>query len=570
MALTITKLKMWKDPGYTRRCVEVPPAGSLKLPASPDYTLAADETLRPHKGSTLTELHLPLSFTQTFGMSYLYIEATDGAGSVSLFGWIDSIEQRSTSAEGVVMKWSVDWWRSYSGSVTFGAGVVRRCNDSSYARPRSLKPRHRVYKSKTALFPTTAHNVLWACAICTVTTTASNTEIWNIFTPCGEYGSGSDNTARIGLDVKYVYAGLMDELVKAFVSSVAGLTGAPSIEGCYLTPIPPDNYFSYGSYGWQTTNADVQSAHATIAVEDRIIFGKRYEPSSCGKYTATVDFKTTDADEMVLMDFEGNMIATLPWGMDVKSVKILNDFGSAGAYLKIFFYPAAAADSSLDMAGSARGMAYTIPMPTVPITSNTYSDYVMSGQRDYNRLNREYAREEEAWKTGVSETKGILDKIASLDILGAVVGGVTGFSAIGANLMVNEAFDDKMNDLDDMLYANQKNTIQESSFGGVWYENFKTVTNYPSPVAYTAGPWMVDMEMDTVSAAEYISEIAIMGYEVQIPAASTSSFITAAGPLRIEQQMITGNAPPEAKNAIKTILENGVRIVENNPSGVAP
>ena len=108
MPLTITKLKMWKDPGYTRRCVEVPPVGSKKLP-TPDYTMADSETLRPHKGSTLTNLNLPLSFTQLFGMSYLYIEASDGAGSVSLFGWIDSITQRSTSYEGVTINWSVDW-----------------------------------------------------------------------------------------------------------------------------------------------------------------------------------------------------------------------------------------------------------------------------------------------------------------------------------------------------------------------------------------------------------------------------------------------------------------------------
>ena len=106
MALTISKLKMWKDPKYTRNCLEVPPAGSKKLP-TPDYTLAADQTLRPHKGSTLTELHLPLSFTQTFGMSYLYIEATDGAGSVSLFGWITSIDQRSTAEHLIILNYLV-------------------------------------------------------------------------------------------------------------------------------------------------------------------------------------------------------------------------------------------------------------------------------------------------------------------------------------------------------------------------------------------------------------------------------------------------------------------------------
>ena len=151
MALTITKLKMWKDPGYTRGCLEVPPVGSKKLPATPDYSLAASDTLRPHKGSTLTELHLPLSFTQVFGMSYLYIEATDGAGSVSLFGWITSVDQRSTSAEGVTIRWDVDWWRSFAGDATYTHLHVTKTNDGSYSRPLNTRPRRWVYKDKINL-----------------------------------------------------------------------------------------------------------------------------------------------------------------------------------------------------------------------------------------------------------------------------------------------------------------------------------------------------------------------------------------------------------------------------------
>ena len=68
MPLTITKLKMWKDPGYTRECVEVPPRGSWKLPAA-DYV--ASENLRPRKGSTLTAVELPLPYLQVMDMSYL-------------------------------------------------------------------------------------------------------------------------------------------------------------------------------------------------------------------------------------------------------------------------------------------------------------------------------------------------------------------------------------------------------------------------------------------------------------------------------------------------------------------
>lgn len=88
--------------------------------------------------------------------------------------------------------------------------------------------------------------------------------------------------------------------------------------------------------------------------------------------------------------------------------------------------------------------------------------------------------------------------------------------------------------------------------------------------SYSTGPWLVKMEMDTVSAAEYSNEITTMGYEVQTPVTNLTSFITAAGPLKAHNTIVTGNIPPEAKQAIRTLLENGIRIIENNPSGVIP
>ena len=169
MALTITKLKTWKDPKYTRGCLEVPPPGSWKMPAA-DYTLAAGETLRPHKGSTLTALELPLSFTKMFPMSYLYIEATDGNGSVKLFGWIDNVTQIATSAEAVRIEWSVDWWRSFSGSVTFGSGLITRCNNNTYRRPMTNSPRYKKKAAETPLFPITV----------STNTSAERSQLWVI------------------------------------------------------------------------------------------------------------------------------------------------------------------------------------------------------------------------------------------------------------------------------------------------------------------------------------------------------------------------------------------------------
>ena len=139
-------LKMWKDPGYTRNCADVPPLGSKKLP-TPDFVNPPTTDYRPHKDSTLTALNLPLSYTDVFDMSYLYIEAIDQRTSttgnrIKLFGWIDSITQRSTYSEGVTIRWTVDWWRSYSGDVSLDTGMIVKCPNGTYKRPYRTQPRY--------------------------------------------------------------------------------------------------------------------------------------------------------------------------------------------------------------------------------------------------------------------------------------------------------------------------------------------------------------------------------------------------------------------------------------------
>ena len=138
---TITKLKMWKDPGYTRQCVEVPPAGSKKLP-NPDYT--STEDLRPRRGSTLSAVELPLSYLEVFDMSYLYMEAQDGrtpANTIKVFGWILSVDEIASGSEAVRITWTPDYWRTYSDLAVFGKGTITRCNNGTYKRPSGVQPR---------------------------------------------------------------------------------------------------------------------------------------------------------------------------------------------------------------------------------------------------------------------------------------------------------------------------------------------------------------------------------------------------------------------------------------------
>ena len=539
MALTISKLKMWKDPGYTRNCLEMPPAGSKKLPSTPDYTLAADQTLRPHKGSTLTELHLPISFSQTFGMSYLYIEATDGAGSVSLFGWITSIDQRSTAAEGVTIRWDVDWWRSYSGSITWGSGIVTRCNDSTYKRPYPTHPRRwKIGK----IVPLTSEN-LWACVVFNSTSgTPPITKINYITWQFGKSLEYNGNTYdAISLD--QLMTGVLDEALGISPSAITGV---------FIMPFNPKS----GNYHYVTTS--IGKIWYIEGLGDTIYYNQ---------LLATADQITTDDMNMgVIVDPYGSIIANVPYGVTVEGYNLYMDVGTndAKCYLSIF----KPGDVTPVLNSRYKGpIGEVLPLTSIkaPVNSNAYSEYVYSGQRDYDILTAQMQRDENRIKgwagVGANSASGAMGGAIAGKGVGAGIGAIGGAILGGLNTEIDyqlqTGFDDWYQNAKDALYANQTSNILIGAGG----EAFTSLYYQWSFVQLTA---------DDTSLAEYTNDIALNGYETNVSTSSVSSYIAGGGPLQIINLNLTGNAPPQAKQFIKNKLQSGVYIVENNPSGVAP
>lgn len=584
MALTITKLKMWKDPGYTRNCLEIPPAGSMKLPA-PDYTLAADDTLRPHKGSTLTELHLPLSFTQTFGMSYLYIEATDGAGSVSLFGWITSIEQRSTAAEGITIRWDVDWWRSYSGSITWGSAIVTRCNDATYKRPHRTKPRYLTYTASDMyeLAPVgySTDRYYRTVIVTTVVTVGGSTQIKQFFW-CLDIQMALANdlgTVKRGLGTGVTYRGLVDEALTAM-----GYTF--EIISMYISPVGPE--IDIQSVGGNLTATYSNTAYeftstVTLNIDGTpsdITFLTPKAPEGMVDVTKSVTISGTgitpdDTQSLYVIDFNGNKIGEIPYNITIKNVIIRLDVGGSGGYISYSFpnsansYPAIT--SKAIAANPAIGCSFTIPLPSVPVTTNYWSSYIISGQRDYDITNARIANDQKAvsgLESAFSGTIGAAVAGASAGPMGAIggaIGGLTaGLAMTGISYGLGENFNDQMQDARDRLYSNQTNSLQLSGSSSLWLKRVSgSISTYQ-------GPYLVVMHSDTTSTAEYSNDVTLNGYETNIPTSSVSSYIAGGGPLQIINLNIRGNTPPQAKQYIKDKLSAGVYIVENNPSGVAP
>ena len=568
MALTITKLKMWKDPGYTRNCPEMPPVGSKKLPAAPDYTLAADETLRPHKGSTLTELHLPLSFTQTFGMSYLYIEATDGAGSVSLFGWITSIEQRSTAAEGITLRWDVDWWRSYSGNVTFKSGIITKSPDSTHSRPYRTQPRYWKVKSVTEIKEGGSTSPLW-CYMPTVwTTTSANYEsvskIVMVMAPIdASFERVPGGTVFSGPTLAFLYNGLIDEMLAGMSTSTTTI----NLVACYIAPIAPDDWTWDGSK-WACV---YDRSYATITNADNmsiIIPPGTSDPTITASLSIT-SVMTTDTKRIGVADCNGNICGYLPYGIGFTNIQLVLDVGPSGAYLDVSFISSSLFDSMTNAqkrkSGVGMGCSFTVPMIPLSITENAWSDYVVSGQRDHDITSARIANEQKAI-AGIETTiqSGIGGAIAGASAgpfgaIGGAIGGLVGEGIMTAvNYGLGENFNKQLQEATDQLYANQKNGIAIS--GGSYNKAISDDAFYPL---------MIVEEADSVSTSEFSADISQNGYDVNV-SGSLSITGSTTGAYRIINMTLTGNVPPQAKQYIKDKFEQGIRLIENNPSGVAP
>ena len=567
MALTISKLKMWKNPKYTRGCLEVPPAGSKKLP-TPDYTSATGDTLRPRKGSTLTSLELPLSFTQVFDMSYLYIEASDGNGTIKLFGWIDTVSLIATSNDAVRIDWSVDWWRSYSGSVTFGAGRIARCSDASRKRPVGIQPRYRTASVVQAL--QSHSNTLWVIISYRISSSGRTFLIIPV--------SSSSLATNWHINVGHIGAGVLHDqadapsfldVMSGALPSILGITST-SIDGAWVSPICPlntnDFYISGTTINCHYQNFSIKHGtnYGAIMCVGENAGELNYLPYT--EYSVSLsNLKTTDLVTYAMTDVYGNVVGSAPYDLEFSKLDCTLDLGNVSATLKVTLNKNS--DKGLK---TSEGMTITIPLPTVPISSSAYSDYVYSGQRDYE-MELKSLQNEQNLAHGLSGAIGgavmgaiagsvlpVAGTTAGAVVGGAAAGGITGAASAGINYAVDEfLYKDRFQELEDKKYADQTGNLMIAGDGFGWMK-------------FNLVPKLISLTADTVFQSELANHILQEGYPCDSPVSDVTSFITSGGALQIFNLTITGACPPVAKRTIKSLLEGGIRIVENNPSGVIP
>ena len=570
MGITITKLKMWKNPGYTKGCVNVPPSGSKKLP-TPDYTLTAGQTLRPRKNSTISAIELPLSFCQVFEMSYLYMEFHDTANNqVKIFGWIDSIEQTASSDEAVLIRWDVDWWRTYSGSVSYGIGKITRCEEKSYRRPPTIQPRYNVFSKFAEI--TDTFNTIW-CIMVYSQSQSSVTWVKTAVFPVGSRATGHilENIYTTP-SLQDCYNGRLDERLGLDPQQISGIWFSPICPCDQVVKRTDSGGVDYYDFTAITVGqSTINSGYGVPWVDVESI--ARHEVFIQGTGDVITDY---DLRTFGVCDFQGALAGTFPWHSGTNNDHDLDvitpgfifariESGTTSAFLVVYQKGTrftSAQDSKL--AGSS-GCMIKIPLPTAPVNTNAMSTYVYSGQRQADietaKVNQDQKFVNNLLGVGSGALSGSIGgAMTGKGVSGAVVGSAIGTGvALGSAFISNWAeseFRDRLQGINDKAHANQSSQMLLPGDGLLWFKMFPH-------------PYVVKIEADPTTSLEYSRMISANGYETEM-FDSPSTLISQGGAIQVTDLNLTGNIPPQAKSFIKAMFEKGVKLVEMNPSGVVP
>ena len=600
---SITKLKMWKDPGYTRQCTEVPPVGSKKLP-TPDYTYISDTThlpMRPRKNSTLTALNLSIPYLEVWDMSYLYIEVEEGGNTASIFGWITSVERLAVAEDVVHIEWTCDHWRTFSDQVMYYGGTIRNAaSPSTGARPTSYRPSKWSYKSVEYITqqPNEITDLwMYVLTVGTPLGVAGRTVFNLVYCPLINNHVATSLTSQ-GEISTYAETMSLDEAYNGIVDEYLAWSTTPNmfstIVGVWIGNVPPvSGWYTEEFNGvtvWRQAEAPASNAGYSLVSEVVNIPGTQvqnpyrnnvlcldmwfYDKSEQRGNVITHSYPSTlTADEThryIVLDPFGNDIGEIPWGWSFKDVEVGLDIGASGAYGYITIPKVNG--SMKERAAQVDGLRFTYALPTVALTDNYRSSYIISGQREAMienmRISRDRQFTERMLGLGTSTAQGaIVGMMSGHGAAGAAVGAATGLTGAVAGRFISEKYDDQLVQVNDMLASRHSNGVALNGDGNIW------CGWHDAPAGqwgYQCAPVIVELSMGSDELI-YNGLVTLAGHECFIPFAdSPRNFANYTGALRITELIIRGSIPAESKTAIKTKLENGIRIIERNPTGVVP
>lgn len=532
-------------------------------PPWPEDKLYGFRDVTPRKGLELSVMELPIDHEE-FESVVLLDKNTprmicvqpDLDSKNMIIGWIDSTEPVAVKGPNANTRihWHVDYYLtgeymrheyerqqtitppgSAKPAFTYGQGTVKR-GPESMKRPDPTNPRMWLYDSKKSLNITSnssgsiPYTPPFTIVLFTVTNSGHTTfkvAWWD-----------SSNTITIGGNTYYfigkskVYAGFTEEYMGIAASSIIGIWYSPVPPTDFLDVFLKHNNVGGVEYGWFEIDLERIRSNYTVS------------------YTTLVG--TDDNDKYLLVDPTGSVMATMPWGIKFKDVVMQTDIGPNGAYVNIKFEENY---NPLVYVNPAEGRLIKIPLITAPVTSNDMSDYVYSGQREYDMQTKRIQQEQALISGIIGSGQGAVSGAVAggLTSVGGGVGAVAGaaVSAISsiANYFVGSYYDNKNQEQVDKLMSNQLSSVLVGSSGLGWM-------GFASN-----GEWsIVKLVRDTQSAAELSDDQTERGYITDAWVSDCSSLIAAGGGLRIEGLEVKGNLASEGRRYLSALFARGVHL----------
>lgn len=558
----------WKD--FQEEDLHVPLITSsttnISIDSSSSNLLYTFNDWTPKKGLITEEMELPIDYNEFLGIDfatgtpkYLYVSYMgNNHQKIQFYAWIDSAHPVANKGPNTNtrIRYHINWWHTMlaleyvaaiapdeckSRGFTLGAGRIKR-GPEDLARPDPGSPRLWEYDSSIEIKRSGDEKGPWIIVHYTKTIKVtppgmdeqSYTRFYIAFWGVQESTIESGGVTYYTIPLSDVYNGMLEEDMGIAASSIIGV---------YFSPVPPVPEtiigFSHYSpsalldYGWHNYAAGVvppETYHITFGAGNEI--------------------KTTDHVKYVITDPIGTVYGTLPWGQEADRVVASVDVGSSGAWLNLEFKNGAVSEEY----GEGRKMQ--LPLISAPVTSNALSEYVLSGQQEYDRTMARIQQEQNL-KAGVAgigssiiggAVAGTVAAPGIGTIAGAAAGPALGGIGLAANYFIQGETDRKTQEATYNLMANQVSNVLISGGGSNWWY-------------HGLGIWrIVCMIRDPTSDAELTMEQEELGYVTDCYVTDCSPALTAGGPFKIEDLKVKGDVCPAAKQYIAALFARGVHL----------
>ena len=515
------------------------------------YDLHITDDLSPSRDRIFSEIRLSAPFDDLYLMTYLQATYKMSDDSTFIFyGWIDDVQPLSDSdTPTTAIHWHIDYWRTYASNATYGSGMVTRRPDSFPQPPQPVNYRYMIpYSSDYTTFIDTSivdrEDVWWVCVrYSDQIQVGGNDPVVRVKTACYPVSATqniqgiTDHTTAVKGSVPTLAEtenGLMDELLGLLPENIIS---------AFISPCSPVNGF------WDDSHYYHAPAYADIVEGNMgahyIVYGQPMEPEVV--YTSRGG--TNDIMVSHICGFDGESIGTIPWGVTYSKYDYRVVFESVNAYIQLRLYP------DNDWHGSRQtGLTYSLPLPALEITENSWSSYVYSGARQADIEGRRLQRRQQVAGGLTSALSGMATGAAIGSVVpglgtavGAAIGGVTGVAnMLGTSVGTGIWQEDEIQAMNDTAHAEQPDGLLLQGNG------FDAVRNG------VQAPAIFAMTYDDYSITQWENNISIYGATVSEPTSSCASLIRGGGPLRIDNLEVTGDIPNPARAYIRDAFRKGV------------